>query len=74
MTTISTYQPCILIHNVDDVSDVTSINDPKELMKKLAKERLRKCILFINQFGKLILFLVQTGIVGGTGLLAYYME
>jgi len=44
------------------------------LMKKKAKARLRACVTFMSEFSKIILFLVQAGIVGGLGLLAYYME
>lgn len=58
---------------MSDRSSVT-LNDPKELMKKLAKERLRRCIVFMKEFWKFILFLIQTGVVGAIGLTAYYME
>jgi len=55
-------------------SQITPIDDPKEIMKKIAKERLRKCLVFMQEFWKIILFLIQAGIIGGIGLLAYYIE
>lgn len=60
---------------ISDTRSETSIyDDKKERMKRMARERLRKCLVFMNEFWKIILFLLQTGVLGGMGLLAYYME
>lgn len=48
--------------------------DPTLIVRGAARERLQKCLVCMGEFWKIILLLLQAGVLGAMGIMAYYIE